>query len=121
MERSLDRSGEIGAARSYEGCLTASENTRIAAIIREGKAALGIELGSTRVKSVAVDADLNIIASGSSQWENSFVGGYWSYSEEEIFSALRASYSALKRDIESRYGVTPRSFACMGISAMMFR
>lgn len=119
MERSLDRSGEIGAARSYEGCLTASENTRIAAIIREGKAALGIELGSTRVKSVAVDADLNIIASGSSQWENSFVNGYWSYSEEEIFSALRASYSALKRDIESRYGVTPRSFACMGISAMM--
>ena len=119
MERSLDRSGEIGAARSYEGCLTASENTRIAAIIREGKAALGIELGSTRVKSVAVDADLNIIASGSAQWENSFTDGYWSYSEEEIFSALRASYSALKRDIESRYGVTPRTFACMGISAMM--
>lgn len=119
MERSLDRSGEIGAARSYEGCLTASENTRIAAIIREGKAALGIELGSTRVKSVAVDADLNIIASGSAQWENSFTDGYWSYSEEEIFSALRASYAALKRDIEYRYGVTPRSFACMGISAMM--
>ena len=119
MERSLDRSGEIGAARSYEGCLTASENTRIAAIIREGKAALGIELGSTRVKAVAVDKDLRVIASGSAQWENSFVNGYWSYSEEEIFSALRASYSALKRDIESRYGVTPRTFACMGISAMM--
>lgn len=119
MERSLGISGETEAARSSEGGAAASDRTRIATIIREGKAALGIELGSTRVKSVAVDADLNIIASGSSQWENSFVGGYWSYSEEEIFSALRASYSTLKRDIESRYGVTPRSFACMGISAMM--
>ena len=114
MERSLDRSGEI-AARSYEGCLTASENTRIAAIIREGKAALGIELGSTRVKAVAVDADLNVVASGSAQWENSFVNGYWSYSEDEIFAALRSAYSALRRDTESKYGVTPRSFACMGI------
>ena len=69
MERSLGISGETEAARSREGGAAASDRTRIATIIRKGKAALGIELGSTRVKAVAVDADLNIIASGSSQWE----------------------------------------------------
>lgn len=119
MERSLDLSGETVAARSHEGGPTASDRTRNATIIRDGKAALGIELGSTRVKAVAVDADLNVVASGSAQWENSFVNGYWSYSEDEIFAALRSAYSALRRDTESKYGVTPRSFACMGISAMM--
>ena len=38
--------------------------------IQNGKAILGIELGSTRIKAVLIDADNNPIAQGSHTWEN---------------------------------------------------
>ena len=119
MERSLDLSGETEAARSRDGGPTASDRTRNATIIRDGKAALGIELGSTRVKAVVIDENLNALASGSAQWENSFIDGYWSYSEDEIFSALRSAYSDLRENILAEYGAIPSSYTCIGISAMM--
>ena len=39
-------------------------------IIENGKTALGIEFGSTRIKAVLVDEDNVPIASGSHDWEN---------------------------------------------------
>ena len=36
-----------------------------ATLINEGRTALGIELGSTRIKDVLVDYDRNILATGS--------------------------------------------------------
>lgn len=94
-----------------------SDDARTA--VERGDTVLGIELGSTRVKAVMLGRDLRVLASGSASWENVCSDGYWTYSEEAIFDALRASYSALVADVGARYGVSPTSFACIGISAMM--
>ena len=37
--------------------------------IEEGKAVLGIEFGSTRIKAVLIDGKHHPIASGSHEWE----------------------------------------------------
>ena len=39
-------------------------------VIESGKAVLGIEFGSTRIKAVLVDDANKPIASGSHEWEN---------------------------------------------------
>ena len=43
---------------------------RAKTIIESGKAILGIEFGSTRIKAVLIDTDNNPIAQGSFEWEN---------------------------------------------------
>ena len=83
----------------------------------DGKMILGIEFGSTRIKSVLIDASFQVIASGSHEWENRLENGIWTYSEQDILSGLQASYADLKHDIRKRYGEVPRSFAGIGISA----
>ena len=47
--------------------------------IEEGKAVLGIEFGSTRIKAVLIDEDKSPIASGSYDWENQLVDNIWTY------------------------------------------
>lgn len=42
-------------------------------LIIEGKTALGIELGSTRIKGVLIDYQGNVLAVGIHDWENSFI------------------------------------------------
>ena len=54
--------------------------------IEEGKAVLGIEFGSTRIKAVLIDEDKSPIASGSYDWENQLVDNVWTYSMEKIQS-----------------------------------
>ena len=46
--------------------------------IEAGKAILGIEFGSTRIKAVLIDEDNMPIAQGSHEWENQLVDGLWS-------------------------------------------
>ena len=41
--------------------------------IEAGKAVLGIEFGSTRIKAVLIDQENNPIAQGSHTWENQLV------------------------------------------------
>lgn len=84
-----------------------------------GEAALGIEFGSTRIKAVLADGSNKPIASGSHTWENKFVDGLWTYSEDEIISGLRSCYADLKADVKKKYGVTLKKVGCMGFSAMM--
>ena len=45
--------------------------------IEAGKAILGIEFGSTRIKSVLIDQDNKPIAQGAFEWENHLVDGLW--------------------------------------------
>ena len=52
--------------------------------IETGKAILGIEFGSTRIKAVLIDPENHPIAQGSHTWENQLVDGLWTYSIEEI-------------------------------------
>ncbi len=87
--------------------------------IANGQAFLGIEFGSTRIKSVLIGDDFSVIASGNYTWENHLKDGIWTYPLEEIHDGFRASYSDLKKDVKDRYGVTIRKLAGIGISGMM--
>lgn len=88
-------------------------------LIEAGKAYLGIEFGSTRIKAVVCDEAGNVLAIGGFGWENSLKDGIWTYSEEEIFAGLKACYSDMAKDIKEKYGIAVTSFAGIGISAMM--
>ncbi|MEV4686093.1 xylulokinase [Microbacterium sp. LWH3-1.2] len=89
--------------------------------IREGRTALGIELGSTRIKACLVDADdpAAVLAVGSHAWENRFDGGLWTYSLDDVWSGLQAAYADLVADAQQRHGVAPDTFGAIGVSAMM--
>ena len=52
--------------------------------IADGKAVLGIEFGSTRIKAVLVDEGHTPIAQGAHDWENQLVDGIWTYSLDAI-------------------------------------
>lgn len=88
-------------------------------IIEEGKAVLGIEFGSTRIKAVLIDEDNNPIASGSHEWENQYENGVWTYSLEAIWDGLRDCYGDLVRDVKEQYDVSLKKLGAIGISAMM--
>src|SRR6187402_2617932 len=88
--------------------------------IAAGRAVLGIELGSTRIKACLVGDDPSVVlASGAHEWENQLVDGLWTYSLDDVWSGLRAAYADLVADVERRFGVTPRTYAGIGVSAMM--
>lgn len=88
-------------------------------IILNAETALGIEFGSTRIKSVLVDLNGNPLASGSFDWENSYKNGVWTYSLDEVFEGLRASFAALKKSVYDKFGVKLETVGSMGISGMM--
>ena len=88
-------------------------------IIENGRAVLGIELGSTRIKAVLTDGSGKPIAQGSHTWENRLENGLWTYSLEDIHSGLKMCYGDLCIDVEKRYGVKIKSLAAIGVSAMM--
>lgn len=88
-------------------------------IILNAETALGIEFGSTRIKSVLVDLNGSPLASGSFDWENSYKNGVWTYSLDEVFEGLRASFAALKKSVYDKYGVKLEAVGSMGISGMM--
>ncbi len=80
---------------------------------------LGIELGSTRIKAVLIDENHLPVASGSFSWENDLTDGVWTYPLEKAVAGIRACYSDLRADVESRFGQPLRRVAAMGISGMM--
>ena len=88
-------------------------------IIESGKAYLGIEFGSTRIKGVVTDEAGKVLAMGGFGWENSLKDGIWTYSEEEIFAGLKACYADMAKDVSDKYGIVIKKFAGIGISAMM--
>ena len=70
---------------------------------------LGIELGSTRIKAVAIGEDFSPVASGDYTWASSYENGVWTYPLEEVWTGLRAALAPLKG----------QKIAAMGISGMM--
>ena len=84
-----------------------------------GKAVLGIELGSTRIKAVLVNEKNKPIASGNHEWENQLVNNIWTYSEEAIWAGIQDSYRDMVRDVKEKYGVPVKKLAAIGFSAMM--
>lgn len=88
-------------------------------IISLGKTALGIELGSTRIKAVLIDEDHKPIAAGGYDWENQYVDGIWTYSMDEVWKGLQACFQDLSADVNEKYGVSLRTVGALGISGMM--
>lgn len=87
--------------------------------IESGKAILGIEFGSTRIKAVLIDEDNNPIAQGSHEWENQLVNGLWTYSLEAIWFGVQDCYRDLRANVKEQYGVEIETLAAIGVSAMM--
>lgn len=71
---------------------------------------LGIELGSTRIKAVAIDESHTPVSTGDHTWKSTYENGVWTYSLDEVWTGLK---TALR-------GVAERESVCaMGVSAMM--
>ena len=91
----------------------------IASVIQSGRAVLGLELGSTRIKCVLIGEDHAPIASGDHTWENRLENGVWTYHMDDVWAGIQDAYAALKADVESKYGVKLTRLAALGVSAMM--
>ena len=87
--------------------------------IAEGKTALGIEFGSTRIKAVLVDESHNPIAMGTHDWENRLENNIWTYSLEDIWNGLQGCYRSLAEDVKAKYGEALTTIGSIGFSGMM--
>ncbi len=87
--------------------------------IEAGKAILGIEFGSTRIKAVLIDSENKPIAQGSHTWENQLVDGLWTYSTEAIWYGLQDCYADLRKNVLAEYDCEIEALAAIGFSAMM--
>ena len=88
-------------------------------MISAGRAVLGMELGSTRIKAVLIDEDKSPVASGSYDWENQYVDHIWTYDIDEVWRGVQGCYADLVKNVQEEYGVRLNGFAAIGISAMM--
>lgn len=87
--------------------------------IEAGKAVLGIEFGSTRIKAVLVDETHAPVAMGTHDWENRLENNIWTYSLEDIWGGLQDCYASLAADVEKKYGVKLTKLGAIGFSGMM--
>ncbi len=78
--------------------------------MNEIKTTLGIELGSTRIKAVAIDGNHIPVSSGDYTWKSSYENGVWTYDLAEVWKGLKVALSG----VENRDGIQ-----AMGVSAMM--
>ena len=74
------------------------------------KRILGIELGSTRIKAVAIDGAHTPVSSGDYTWKSAYENGVWTYDLKEVWQGLRAALRGVKER---------ESVAAAGISGMM--
>lgn len=88
-------------------------------LILNGEATLGIELGSTRIKSVLLDTENNTIATGGHNWSNDYHNGVWTYSLNDIWHGIQESYRTMVEDVKSKYDVQISKLSGLGFSAMM--
>ncbi|HEY3473197.1 MAG TPA: FGGY-family carbohydrate kinase, partial [Anaerolineales bacterium] len=87
--------------------------------VKSGKAILGVELGSTRIKAILIGEDHTPIASGSHEWENRYENGLWTYSLEDVWTGLQESYRKLKEEVLEKYNIPLQTLGAIGFSAMM--
>jgi sugar (pentulose or hexulose) kinase len=93
--------------------------TDVGAAITSGRTAVGIELGSTRIKAVLIGPDHGPLAVGSSDWENQLVDRLWTYSLDAVWSGVQQAFAALAEDVRRQYGVELTTVGALGVSAMM--
>ena len=81
--------------------------------------AIGIELGSTRIKAVMIGKNHEVLAQGDYVWENSFIDGVWTYSLEDVRTGLQYCFAELKMNVKEKYDTVLTTTGAIGISAMM--
>ena len=87
--------------------------------ITNGKTALGVEFGSTRIKAVLIGEEYSPLAAGSFEWENRLENGFWTYSMEDVWLGLRECYRSLNSNVLEKFGIQLRTTGSLGFSAMM--
>lgn len=87
--------------------------------IIDGKTALGVEFGTTQIKVVLINEKFLPIASGSHRWENRYENGIWTYTLDDIWGGLQASYQSLRKDVHEKYDIELKTVGAIGFSAMM--
>lgn len=87
--------------------------------IKNGKAVIGIEFGSTRIKAVLIGEDHAPLAAGIHDWQNELLDGVWTYSLENVKIGLQECFADLMKNVEKNYSVKLEKAEGMGISAMM--
>ena len=94
-------------------------NDHIRKAVEGGRAFLGIELGSTRIKAVLVDEDLAPIGQGDFTWSDKLENGVWTYDLDYAMKGVQTAYLELKKDLRGKCGTVPKTLGGIGISAMM--
>ncbi|MFE7846704.1 xylulokinase [Microbacterium sp. NPDC057407] len=89
--------------------------------IAQGRTALGIELGSTRIKACLVSADDpgRVLAVGGHAWENRYEDRVWTYALPDVWNGVQAAFADLAADVRRRHGVPLDRVGTIGVSAMM--
>lgn len=87
--------------------------------IVHGQTVIGMELGSTRIKTVLLGVDNTPIASGSHTWENELINNIWTYSLEDIWKGVQDSYQKMASEVKAKYGVAIQTTRSIGFSGMM--
>ena len=87
--------------------------------IQSRQTALGIELGSTRIKAVLIGLEHQVLAQGSFAWENRLENGLWTYRLDDAVRGLQESFADLRRCVRERYGLELETVGALGISGMM--
>lgn len=95
------------------------KKAQIKEYIEKNSTYLGIELGSTRIKAVLIAPNHETIASSDYSWENVYENGYWTYHMEDVWTGLQTAFADLCKNVKNEYGVTLKSVASIGFSAMM--
>ena len=93
--------------------------TQAKAALQAERTALGIELGSTRIKAVLIGPDHSPLASGAYDWENKLEDGVWTYHLEDVWTGIQTAVAQLREEVQRRYGVPLTGAGAMGVSAMM--
>ena len=95
------------------------DKNAIIRMIEEGRAVVGVELGSTRIKTVMIGEDCAPVASGSFTWENRLENGIWTYHQDEIWTGVQASYADMCAEVKKEYGAEIKKLGALSFSAMM--
>ena len=87
--------------------------------VLNGKEALGIEFGSTRIKAVLIDENCSPVAFGGYNWENSLKDGIWTYPLSQVWEGLQSAYEELNEEVFKKTGEYITTLSSIGFSAMM--
>ncbi|MDR2619523.1 MAG: ATPase, partial [Propionibacteriaceae bacterium] len=106
MELSLTWGGTMGLADVRQDIIA-------------GRSALGIELGSTRIKAALITPAGEVLATGVHDWENQFQNRIWTYSLPAVWEGIQDCYKKLSAEVNQRYGTPLSTIGAIGVSAMM--